>query len=52
MRSTSCIFIHYNAVYCGAVYYFGYSSKHLVAKSADEEFAMLADAESDLEMAK
>ena len=36
----------------GAVYYFGYSSKHLVAKSADEEFAMLADAESDLEMAK
>ena len=36
----------------GAVYYFGYSSKHLVAKSADEEFAMLADAESDLEMVK
>ena len=36
----------------GGVYYFGYSSKHLVAKSADEEFAMLADAESDLEMAK
>ncbi|MBB1378997.1 ethanolamine permease [Pseudoalteromonas sp. SR43-2] len=36
----------------GAVYYFGYSSKHLVAKSSDEEFAMLADAESDLEMAK
>lgn len=36
----------------GAAYYFGYSSKHLVAKSADEEFAMLADAESDLEMAK
>jgi ethanolamine permease len=32
----------------GAAYYFGYSSKHLVAKSADEEFAMLADAESDL----
>ncbi len=36
----------------GAAYYFGYSSKHLVAKSANEEFAMLADAESDLEMAK
>ncbi|MBH0036492.1 MULTISPECIES: ethanolamine permease [unclassified Pseudoalteromonas] len=36
----------------GAAYYFGYSSKHLVAKSADEEFAMLANAESDLEMAK
>jgi ethanolamine permease len=32
----------------GAAYYFGHSSKHLVAKSADEEFAMLADAESDL----
>ncbi|WP_282114143.1 ethanolamine permease [Pseudoalteromonas arctica] len=36
----------------GAAYYFGYSSKHLVAKSADEEFAMLANAESDLELAK
>ncbi|GAA67951.1 ethanolamine permease [Pseudoalteromonas sp. BSi20429] len=36
----------------GAAYYFGYSSKYLVAKSADEEFAMLANAESDLEMAK
>ncbi|MBG9998919.1 ethanolamine permease [Pseudoalteromonas sp. NSLLW24] len=36
----------------GTAYYFGYSSKHLVAKSADEEFAMLANAESDLEMAK
>ncbi len=32
----------------GAAYYFGYSAKHLVAKSADEEFAMLADAEADL----
>ncbi|MDL2197475.1 ethanolamine permease [Halopseudomonas aestusnigri] len=32
----------------GAAYYFGYSRKHLVAKSADEEFAMLAEAESDL----
>ena len=35
----------------GAAYYFGYSSKHLVAKSADEEFAMLAEAESDLAVA-
>jgi ethanolamine permease len=32
----------------GAVYYFGYSRNHLVAKSADEEFAMLAAAEADL----
>ncbi|MGL6124517.1 MAG: amino acid permease, partial [Shewanella sp.] len=32
----------------GAAYYFLYSSKHLVAHSADEEFAMLADAQSDL----
>ncbi|GAA6129648.1 ethanolamine permease [Halopseudomonas sabulinigri] len=32
----------------GAAYYFGYSRKHLVANSADEEFAMLADAEADL----
>ena len=32
----------------GAAYYFGFSSKHLVAKSADEEFAMLADAEAGL----
>jgi ethanolamine permease len=35
----------------GAAYYFGYSSKRLVAKSADEEFAMLAAAESDLSLA-
>jgi ethanolamine permease len=35
----------------GAAYYFGYSSKRLVAKTVDEEFAMLADAESDLAMA-
>ncbi|PAU86573.1 ethanolamine permease [Pseudomonas sp. WN033] len=32
----------------GAVYYFGYSRKHLVLKSADEEFAMLAKAEAEL----
>ena len=32
----------------GAIYYFAYSSKHLVAHSADEEFAMLAQAEADL----
>lgn len=32
----------------GAVYYFAYSRHHLVAKSADEEFAMLAQAESEL----
>ncbi|KKL81980.1 hypothetical protein LCGC14_1989320, partial [marine sediment metagenome] len=36
----------------GAIYYFAYSSKHLVAKSADEEFAMLAEAESELAVAK
>ena len=35
----------------GAAYYFGFSSKHLVAKSADEEFAMLADAEAGLNTA-
>ena len=35
----------------GAAYYFGYSSSRLVAKSADEEFAMLAAAESDLSIA-
>ncbi|MCU7369441.1 amino acid permease [Paucibacter sp. O1-1] len=35
----------------GATYYFGYSSKRLVAKNADEEFAMLAAAESDLSIA-
>ncbi len=32
----------------GVVYYFAYSRNHLVAKSADEEFAMLAEAESEL----
>ncbi|GGY55572.1 ethanolamine permease [Bacterioplanes sanyensis] len=32
----------------GAAYYFGYSQHHLVAKSADEEFALLAAAEADL----
>jgi len=32
----------------GAIYYFAYSSKHLVVNSADEEFAMLAQAEADL----
>jgi ethanolamine permease len=35
----------------GAAYYFGYSAKHLVAKSANEEFALLAAAESDLSIA-
>ena len=35
----------------GGAYYFGYSRKHLVAKTADEEFAMLAEAESDLVVA-
>ncbi|GGB76397.1 hypothetical protein [Shewanella inventionis] len=35
----------------GAAYYFGYSAKRLVSKSADEEFAMLAAAESDLSIA-
>ncbi len=33
----------------GALYYFAYSRHHLVAKSADEEFAMLALAESELQ---
>lgn len=32
----------------GIAYYAGYSSKHLVAKSAEEEFAMIEQAESDL----
>jgi len=32
----------------GAAYYFGYSKNHLVAKSAEEEFAMLEQAELDL----
>ncbi|MBE0379968.1 ethanolamine permease [Pseudoalteromonas prydzensis] len=32
----------------GAIYYFAYSNRHLVAHSADEEFAMLAQAEADL----
>ncbi len=33
----------------GALYYFFYSKNHLVAKSAEEEFALLAQAESTLE---
>lgn len=33
----------------GAAYYFIYSRHHLVAKTADEEFAMLARAEADLD---
>jgi ethanolamine permease len=32
----------------GAAYYFLYSKKHLVAKTAEEEFEMLAEAESEL----
>ncbi|MFN3579611.1 MAG: ethanolamine permease [Pseudomonas sp.] len=32
----------------GAAYYFGYSRKNMVAKSAEEEFAMLAEAEAEL----
>ncbi|UXD89022.1 ethanolamine permease [Thalassolituus hydrocarboniclasticus] len=32
----------------GAAYYFGYSKNHLVAKTAEEEFAMLEQAEADL----
>lgn len=32
----------------GAAYFFGYSKNHLVANSAEEEFALLAQAESDL----
>jgi ethanolamine permease len=32
----------------GALYFFMYSKNHLVAKTADEEFAMLEKAESDL----
>lgn len=33
----------------GAVYFFAFSRHHLVAKTADEEFALLARAESDLD---
>ena len=33
----------------GALYYFFYSKNHLVAKTAEEEFALLSKAESDLE---
>ncbi|WP_423821480.1 ethanolamine permease [Salinisphaera sp. SPP-AMP-43] len=33
----------------GAAYFFVYSRHHLVAKTADEEFRLLASAESDLE---
>ncbi len=36
----------------GAIYYFAYSNRHLVAHSTDEEFAMLAEAESELTVAK
>lgn len=32
----------------GAAYFFGYSKNHLVANSAEEEFVLLAQAESDL----
>jgi ethanolamine permease len=32
----------------GAAYYFGFSRHHLVAKTADEEFAMVQAAEADL----
>jgi ethanolamine permease len=32
----------------GAAYYFGYSKNHLIAKTAEEEFAMLEQAEADL----
>ncbi len=32
----------------GAAYYFGYSKNHLVAKSAEEEFALLQQADSEL----
>ncbi|RXJ86678.1 ethanolamine permease [Arcobacter sp. CECT 8985] len=35
----------------GAIYYFFYSKNTLVAKTADEEFAMLEQAESELEAA-
>ncbi|WP_304525930.1 ethanolamine permease [Halomonas sp. I5-271120] len=35
----------------GAAYYFLYSKNKLVAKTADEEFALVADAESSLEAA-
>jgi ethanolamine permease len=33
----------------GAAYFFGYSRNHLVAKTAEEEFAMLEAAESELD---
>jgi ethanolamine permease len=33
----------------GAIYYFGYSKNHLVAKTAQEEFAMIERAEQELE---
>lgn len=36
---------------CGSAYYFGYSCKHLVAKTAGEEFAMLEAAEADINAA-
>lgn len=36
----------------GTVYYFAYSRKHLVAHSAQEEFAMLQEAESELATAE
>lgn len=33
----------------GAIYYFAYSKNHLLAKTADEEFAMIEQAELELE---
>ncbi len=33
----------------GAVYFFAYGRRHLVAKSADEELALILDAEHDLD---
>lgn len=33
----------------GALYFFAYSKNHLVAKTAEEEFAMIAQAEQELE---
>jgi ethanolamine permease len=36
----------------GAAYFFLFSRNHLVAKTAEEEFAMLAQAESDLDSAE
>jgi ethanolamine permease len=33
----------------GAIYYFAYAKNHLVAKTAEEEFAMIEKAELELE---